>query len=288
MELNRMTGLLVLEVINSNPNGDPDRDSDPRQRDDGIGEISPVSVKRKLRDLIEFKDNNFIWSEVVKEFKKEFKKTLDANEYQILESRQNNRSDIKELLASKSGFDQFKARYWDARLFGNTFLEEGGGDSIRAGALHFGVGMSVAPVKIQRQTFTKKAPAQEGKSRGMAPLGFRIVEYGIYTVPFFFSPYQGQKTGCEKKDVDLFLKLLPYIYDHTRSLVRSQVNILHAHVGWHKNKLGSFKDSDFFEKLMPVLMDGKDGGCKADYTIPKWDDVSSIFEDKLKYQDALQ
>ena len=52
MELNRMTGLLVLEVINSNPNGDPDRDSDPRQRDNGIGEISPVSVKRKLRDLI--------------------------------------------------------------------------------------------------------------------------------------------------------------------------------------------------------------------------------------------
>ena len=284
MELNRMTGLLVLEVVNSNPNGDPDRDSDPRQRDDGTGEISPVSVKRKLRDLIEFKENNFVWEELGK--------GLDPDDFKILESRQNDRGSIKALLdpkKTKDGFEKFKKSYWDARLFGNTFLEEGGGDTIRAGALHFGVGLSVAPVKIQRQTFTKKAPAQEGKSRGMAPLGFRIVEYGIYTVPFFFSPQQGQKTGCEKRDVELFLKLLPYIYDHTRSLVRSQVNILHAHVGWHENKLGSFKDSDFFEKLVPVLKEGKDGSCKADFKIPEGTAASLLFVDaKEQYLDVAE
>ena len=41
--LNRGTGLLIVEVVNSNPNGDPDQESDPRQRPDGKGEISPVS-----------------------------------------------------------------------------------------------------------------------------------------------------------------------------------------------------------------------------------------------------
>jgi len=40
--INRGTGLLIIEVINSNANGDPDRESDPRQRHDGRGEISPV------------------------------------------------------------------------------------------------------------------------------------------------------------------------------------------------------------------------------------------------------
>src|SRR5438034_10860068 len=49
----RATGLLVIEVRNSNPNGDPDRESDPRQRShDERGLISPVSFKRKLRDLV--------------------------------------------------------------------------------------------------------------------------------------------------------------------------------------------------------------------------------------------
>jgi CRISPR-associated protein Csd2 len=49
----RATGLLVIEVRNSNPNGDPDRESDPRTRaHDGKGIISDVSFKRKLRELV--------------------------------------------------------------------------------------------------------------------------------------------------------------------------------------------------------------------------------------------
>lgn len=36
-EIKRATGLLVLEAVNSNPNGDPDRDGEPRQRDNGRG-----------------------------------------------------------------------------------------------------------------------------------------------------------------------------------------------------------------------------------------------------------
>ena len=58
-ELKRATGLLVIEVVNSNANGDPDRESDPRQRPNGLGEISPVSFKRKLRDLLDDHDAPF-------------------------------------------------------------------------------------------------------------------------------------------------------------------------------------------------------------------------------------
>ena len=44
---NRGTGLLIIEVRHSNPNGDPDAESDPRTIDaDGLGLISPVSFKR--------------------------------------------------------------------------------------------------------------------------------------------------------------------------------------------------------------------------------------------------
>ncbi len=51
--IKRATGLLVIEVVSSNPNGDSDRESDPRQRANGLGGISPVSFKRKLRNLLE-------------------------------------------------------------------------------------------------------------------------------------------------------------------------------------------------------------------------------------------
>ncbi len=58
-EIKRATGLLVIEAVNSNPNGDPDRESDPRQRPNGIGEISPVSFRRQLRDVVEDHDSIF-------------------------------------------------------------------------------------------------------------------------------------------------------------------------------------------------------------------------------------
>ena len=41
VDFNRATGLLILEVVNSNPNGDPDRENDPRQRPNGRVRFRP-------------------------------------------------------------------------------------------------------------------------------------------------------------------------------------------------------------------------------------------------------
>ena len=79
-EIKRATGLLVIEAVNSNPNGDPDRESDPRQRPNGHGEISPVSFKRKLRDLLEDKNSPF-FQNLPEKFSK------NPERYSILESR---------------------------------------------------------------------------------------------------------------------------------------------------------------------------------------------------------
>src|SRR3989442_11032774 len=88
--LPRITGLLVLEVRKSNPNGDPERESSPRQRPDGKGEISPVSIKRKLRDLIEQKDEA-LWGSL--------RTTVtfpEHYEYEILESRERGWKELKQ------------------------------------------------------------------------------------------------------------------------------------------------------------------------------------------------
>jgi len=91
-EVKRATGLLVIEAVNSNPNGDPDRESEPRQRPNGRGEISPVSFKRKLRDLLEDSDSPFF-----KSLPEKFKDNPDH--YRILESRGRNRDEIKKEIA---------------------------------------------------------------------------------------------------------------------------------------------------------------------------------------------
>ena len=238
----KATGLLVIEVRNSNPNGDPDRESDPRQRFDDRGEISPVSFKRKIRDLVGNEEGP-VWQEISGRFEPK----LDANQFRILESRGRNRSSIMKEIEDGS----FVKKYWDARIFGNTFLEEGASTTIKTGVAQFGMGVSVSPIEIERQTNTNKSGVQGDKDRGMAPLGYRIVNHGVYTMPFFVNPTAATKSGCTKQDVELLLKIIPYAYSHTASYIRPAVGIRHAWYIEHKSMLGSCSDFDLLDALMP-------------------------------------
>ena len=255
----RFTGLLIIEVVNSNPNGDPDRESDPRQRPDGCGEISPVSFKRKVRDLIEEKDGA-VWQVVQAQM------NLSDEEFMILESRGRNRKQIERELHNGS----FQDKYWDGRVFGNTFLEEGAADTIKTGVAQFGLGLSVAPIEISRHTNTNKAGVQEGKDRGMAPMGYRFVPHGVYCMPFFVNPSMAHKTGCTRRDINLLFKIIPHAYAHTRSHARPFVDLRHAWVVEHKSVLGSCSDFAIIEALTP----NKNGDPSlpsyswSDYTVP--------------------
>ena len=267
-EIKRATGYLVIEVVNSNPNGDPDRESDPRQRPNGCGEISPVSFKRKLRDLLEDHDTPFF-----RMLPEKFQENGDR--YWILEHRGRDRNMIK----SEMGKDpaqflesQFVKKYWDARVFGNTFLEDGGDKGfIKTGVVQFGMGVSLAPVEILRQTNTNKAGVQEGKSAGMAPLAYRIVEHGVYCMPFFVNPNYAKKSGCTADDIELLKLLIPHAYELSRSAIRPDVRLRHAWYIEHKSLLGSCPDYKIFEALTPVKKGNKDDASVS------WDD----YEDKI-------
>jgi len=262
----RATGLLVIEVVNSNPNGDPDRESDPRQRPDKRGEISPVSFKRKLRDLVERKDAP-VWTTT----KTKITPVLEDDKFQILESRGRDRKKIEKELKDGS----FDGIYWDARLFGNTFLEEGSSGFIRSGVVQFGLGISVAPVRIERMTNTSKSGVQEGKDRGMAPLAYRVIEHGVYTMPFFVNPTAAVKSGCTARDIELMKWLIPYAYPHTASYIRPAVEIRHAWYIEHKSPLGSCSDFALIAALTPK----KEG--KLDEPSKSWDEYSKVSEKSI-------
>lgn len=280
-EIKRATGLLILDVVNSNPNGDPDRESDPRQRPDRHGEITPVSFKRKPRDLVEDKEGG-IWKALSKEL------SLDKSKFGILESRETKREDVVSLL--KGDGAKFLDAFWDARIFGTTFLESGKEDksssymkglnkeeqeqvkknAIRTGVVQFGLGISVAPIEIDRFTLTKKSGAQEGKDRGMAPHAYRVVQHGIYCMPFFVNANLAHKTKCSTEDIELLKRLIPLAYSQTRSLPRPQVELIHGWYIEHKNILGSCSDYALLDALKPRKKEAPDKASlsRDEYHIP--------------------
>ncbi|MDR1489879.1 MAG: type I CRISPR-associated protein Cas7 [Desulfovibrio sp.] len=266
-DIKRATGLLVIEAVNSNPNGDPDRESSPRQRPNGQGEISPVSFKRKLRDLLE-NESGVLWEALPEKFNSR------RDSYAILESR--GRTDEEITKEIKNG--SFTGKYWDARLFGNTFLETTktiGKEFIKTGVVQFGVGVSVSPVTIVYHTNTKKR-GMGSKSAGMAPLAFRIVEHGVYCMPFFVNPNFADKSGCTANDVELLKLLIPHAYDLNRSAIRPDVRLRHAWYMEHKNSLGSCPEYLLIDALTPVR---KSDAAKASADWSDYEDKTSLSGD---------
>ena len=263
--MNRATGLLVIEVINSNPNGNPDQDSDPRQRPDERGMISPVSFKRKLRDLVEDKEGA-VWPVL----SSSFTPALHPDNFQVLESRGRKREEI-----TKMSGEQFKAAYWDGRLFGSTFLEKAvnKGENIsfiHTGVAQFGMGVSISPVRIERQTNTNKAGVEADKDRGLAPLAYRVVEHGVYTMPYFINAAVANKSGCTDLDVELMKKLIPHAYAQTASAARPQVILRHAWHIEHNGPLGSCPDFALLDSLTPKRKGS--GGTAVEQPSTSWND----------------
>jgi CRISPR-associated protein Csd2 len=264
---NRGAGLIVINVVNSNPNGDPDGESEPRTFEgDGRGLISPVSFKRKLRDLMFNPEDETVdrkesdpkeASEVRKAAMVAIGAPVPNRAFDILETRNRKRETI-----DAKDAPTFQAKYWDARIFGNTFLESlkdkgekhskrDKGHFITSGVVQVGPGVSVAPIEIVRLTLTNKAGVEEGKDRGMAPLAFRVVRHGLYSMPYFVNPSAAAKSGCDSRDIDVLKFLIPYAYAHTASGIRPQVEIVHAWYAEHKTPLGSCPDPLILAALKP-------------------------------------
>lgn len=277
--IKRVTGLLVIEVRNANPNGDPDQESDPRNRGhDGKGLISAPSFKRKLRDLVEDKEG-IVWKTLANDYPSE--------EFHILESRGRIRKKIESMPKT-----EFQSTYWDARLFGNTFLEKKSADKehlIRAGVAHFGTGVSVAPVRIRRDTWTNKAGVEGDKDRGMAPHASRYVEHGVYCMPFFLNPNGAQKTGCTSRDIELLAKLIPQAYRSNPSVARhGGVEIRHAWWIEHRSPLGDCSDFALIDALTPTKESDPEepSSSWSEYNVP--DDLSPELKAKVaSYRDLM-
>lgn len=277
-EIKRATGLLIIEVVNSNPNGDPDMESDPRHRTNGQGEISPVSFKRKLRDLVAEHDAPFF-----RNLPQKF--SGNSERYEIFERRERNNSEISKEMGNIEKFNHeefmkspFVNKYWDARVFGNTYLEQKGDKGyIKTGIVQIGMGLSISPVNIVRHTNTRKAPTQEDKQGGMAPLAYRVVEHGVYCMPFFVNPNYAHKSGCTADDIELLKLVIPYAYDLNRSAIRPDVRLRHAWYIEHKNVLGSCPEYLLIEALTPTRIGNASEASKS------WAD----YQDKTALPDEL-
>jgi CRISPR/Cas system type I-B associated protein Csh2 (Cas7 group RAMP superfamily) len=121
----------------------------------------------------------------------------------------------------------------------------------------------------------------------MAPLGYRVVEHGVYCMPFSINPTAATRSGCVWRDIDLLLRLIRYAYPHTASYVRPFVEVRHAWYAEHTSALGSCSEFAIFDALTPRKKGNPEEPSAKweDYDVPS--DLGDLRERVADFQDLV-
>jgi CRISPR-associated protein Csd2 len=264
---------LVLRVVNANPNGDPLNGNRPRTSYDGIGEISDVCLKRKLRDrLQESGQAIYVQSD-----------DRRTDEHRSLAER------AKATLGAKLGGPETVAlacRTWfDVRAFGNLFAikaakksktkaevaEESDGDTgisigIR-GPVTLQSAFSLQPVEITSIQITKSVSGEgDGSKRGSDTMGMKHrVDRGIYVSFGSINPQLAERTGFSDADAAALKAILPKLLENDASAARPEGSMEVLKFVWwqHPSKSGLCSSAKVHRSL-EVDPDGNITATKID------------------------
>jgi CRISPR-associated protein Csd2 len=211
------TALLFVEVIDSNPNGDPDRNGRPRVSEDGRGWISSQSVKRMVRD--------FVNRHHAKDLYVERGKNLQNKRSEFLTEDKSIKSGIHE--------DKMLNRYYDLRVFGGALPVKGKGGARIRGPVQVTNFFSEQVVSLVESTLTRSASDGEEKESGPdgANMGSRTtVAYGLYRGEVTYSPADGIRSGAQENDLQQFWDGLLNGWPENKSSARSNIRLRKAYI----------------------------------------------------------
>ncbi|MCX5807411.1 MAG: type I-C CRISPR-associated protein Cas7/Csd2 [Proteobacteria bacterium] len=273
---NRHDILILFDVTNGNPNGDPDAGNMPRiDPTSNKGLVSDVCLKRKIRNYVmDFcKDNRF--DILVKQG------NIINNEITTAIT------DATETLPNKGkSTDKEKAeaamkwlcnKFYDVRAFGGVLstgkdVLQGSAFGQVRGPVQFTFARSLDPItpldiSITRCAVTK--PEDEKKERTMG--NKHIVPYALYAAKVYVSPVFAERTGFTDDDLNLFFEALQYMFTHDQSAARAEMTVRgiydFEHVGTqdpnnaeqnkHEARLGCYHAHKLFEGITVGLEQGK-------------------------------
>lgn len=251
---------LVLRVKHANPNGDPLNGNRPRTDYGGLGEMTDVCIKRKLRDRLQEAGHSiFVQSDDRK---------IDG------EASLRNRA---ESATNGIGKDRFKkgankdetarlacAKWFDVRAFGQVFAfgKEGDASGVSIpirGPVTVQSAFSKDPVSITSTQITKSVSGEgDGSKRGSDTMGMKHrIDLGIYECYGSINPQLAERTGFNDDDADVLKAILPKLFENDASSARPDGSMEVLKVIWwkHNCRAGQYSSA----KVHRSLQVGSDG-----------------------------
>ncbi|MDK2986598.1 MAG: CRISPR-associated protein Csd2 [Clostridia bacterium] len=253
---NRYEFVLLFDVENGNPNGDPDAGNMPRiDAETGLGLVTDVCLKRKIRNYVDIVKNGAEGYDIyVREgavLNAQHRKAYDF--YGIEPESKKLPKEVKE--ARKiTGFMCY--HFFDIRAFGAVMTTEVNCGQVR-GPVQLNFARSIDPIVQQEVTITRMAVTSEKdaekKDREMGRK--HIVPYALYRVEGYISAHLAEKTGFSKDDLELLWDALINMFDHDRSAARGKMAARKLIVFEHESALGNAPAHKLFDLVKVTRKD---------------------------------
>lgn len=273
---NRYDFIILFEVENGNPNGDPDAGNMPRlDPETSNGIVTDVCIKRKIRNYVETcKEDAQGYRIYIKE-----KVPLNKSDEEAYLSEGITEKNIKEKKKEDPDIDikirNFMCKnFFDIRAFGavmTTFVKDKLNCGQVRGPVQIGFSKSVDMVVPQEITITRVAiTTEEDSKKKNTEMGRKyIIPYALYRTEGYVSANLARKvTGFSEEDLQLLWEAIINMFEIDRSAARGNMAVRKLIVFKHDSELGNAPAFQLFKKLTVKRRDmSRAARCYEDYEV---------------------
>ncbi len=254
---NRYEFILLFDVKDGNPNGDPDAGNLPRMdAETGIGLVTDVCLKRKVRNFVQMTQGDNASRKIFVREKAILNNMIDESHEQ--EGVKNKEKGDK----TEAAKNWMCENYYDVRTFGAVMSTGKNAGQVR-GPIQLTFSRSIDPVVASEHTITrmavtteKEAEKQSGENRTM---GRKFtIPYGLYRCHGFISAHLAKQTGFNEDDLELFWESLVQMFDHDRSASRGEMSARGLYVFKHSSELGNAPATQLLDRIQVPRKEGVD------------------------------
>ena len=287
---NRYEFVVLFDVENGNPNGDPDAGNMPRiDPESGLGLVTDVCLKRKIRNYVEtVKEDEKGYQIYIREDVPLNRSDREAcKEQGIHETDEKKVTEaLKKLKKSDPDVD-VKLRdymcenFFDIRTFGavmTTFVKASLNCGQVRGPVQIGFARSIDPIISQEVTITRVAITTEKDAENKTTeMGRKsIVPYGLYRAEGYISANLARKvTGFSEDDLELLWDAIINMFENDHSAARGKMAVRELIVFKHNKELGDCPAYKLFDAVEVKKVEG------VEYPRKYQDYIVQIYEDQI-------
>ena len=247
---NRYEFIMLFDVENGNPNGDPDAGNMPRvDAETGHGMVTDVCLKRKIRNYIDsVYEGQPSYNILIKTDKSLNRKFTEAYEACDLKTKEKGKNASAVAIAS----DYICKNYYDVRTFGAVMSTGDDPCGIVRGPVQINFAKSLDPVLPQEITITRQAITKESdiekKETEMGKKTF--IPYGLYRAEGYVSALLAHKTNFTEEDLEILWNAIVNMFEIDHSAARGKLCMRKLIIFKHATVLGNAPSHVLFDKVL--------------------------------------